>query len=309
MANANTYPVGILLVILYITMSAIREVFFALTLRQINIFVLIGLVFALATIIFTAFQARNLRGLLLRVRQNKLDIVYINITTALAWFSFIFSLQFIEPAVATSIVTALGPVSTLIVASKMLKDFKFKRVDIICAIGILFSIFFLGYLTITGRSGVTTNSAIWAAAGLLGATLSGFTSAANTVVTKRLVISGFKSSEIMVVRFYILVVASFCWIVLRDIPISMNANQFMTITAISFLGISIPLFALQAGIAKIDVNSVALIISVGPVITFVTQAIHGGFAVSLYSLVGIFLALFFVVFGIISKLRTAKSVA
>src|ERR1035438_2168411 len=130
MKTANLYPVGILLVLLYITMSAIREVFFALTLRQVNIFVLIGLVFALATIVFTAFQAPNLRNLFGKVKQNILDIIYINITTALAWFSFIFSLQFVEPAVATSIITALGPISTLIVASKMLNDFKFKRMDI-----------------------------------------------------------------------------------------------------------------------------------------------------------------------------------
>ena len=307
MNNSNVGWVGISLVALYLLMSSIREVFFALVLRQINVFVLIGIVFSLATIIFTLSLAGNLRALLTKVNNNKLNIFYINMTTAVAWFSFIFALQFIEPAIATAIITALGPVSTLIVAVMMLKDFRVNRLDIICAVGIMFSIIFLGYLTLTGRSGVKSDSLFLAALGLLGTLISGFTSAANTVVTKRLVIGGFNSRQIMVVRFYFLIFISLFWIILRQIPVQMSADQFLAVAAISFFGISIPLFALQAGIARMDVNSVALMISVAPLITFVFQYLKGGFTVSLYSLAGVLSALAFVVVGIVAKFQMARA--
>jgi drug/metabolite transporter (DMT)-like permease len=251
---------------------------------------------------FIILQMANNKVIFSKVKRNLKDVFFINLTTACAWFTFIFSLRFIEPAIATSIITSLGPVSTLIVGYVMLKNFTARKIDIFCACGILITILFLGYLTLTNHSGVKTQSFALALAGLSCAAISGFTSAANTVVTKRLIIGGFNSSEIMAFRFCLLIVGSIFWIATNRIAVSMPSHLFIQISLISFLGIALPLFLLQKGIGKIDVNTVALIISIGPIITYLTQSIYGGFNISVYSLVGILIAFSFVVIGVASKI-------
>ena len=180
-----------------------------------------------------------------------------------------------------------------------------KRQEVACAVGIVASLVLLSYVTIVGKSAIRVDSTALAAVGLGCAAVSGIVSAANNVVSKRLAARGFTSSELMALRFYFLIASSIACIFLNKVPLALPSNQYLTIFAISFLGIIVPLYVLQVGITKIDVNSTALIITVGPIITFLTQIANGSFNVSWYSLIGISLALVFVVTGIRFKIREA----
>lgn len=307
MSVNRAYAVGALCVATYIAVAAVREVFFAVSLRAMNIYVLIAFVFSLTSVFFMTLQGRNIGPLLTRARSHARDLIYINLTTAVAWFSFIVSLLFIEPAVATSIIAGLGPLATLFIGSVMLRNAPIRRLDVVCAVGTVASVLLLGYVTIAGKSAVKVDSTLLAAVGLLGAIVSGSASAANNVVAKRLSLSGFSAREVMALRFYLLIAGALVWIGVKDVPFAISSQDILMIAAISFFGISIPLYLLQIGIARIDVHSTALIIAAGPLITYATQSLVGGFTTSVFSLVGVCLALSFVVVGIVGKLHGVKN--
>jgi len=289
---------GGLLVFCYIFISSIREVFLAVYLREINIFVLLVCVFLFTAILFAILNLFRIKQIVKKSIAHLKDVIYLNSTTAIAWFSFLFSLKCIEPAFASTVVTAIGPISTFYITWKFLKEKAPTKLEVLLSLCLMLSIVSLGFITVKGNV-FQSDLLLKSLMGLMLAAICGFASAANTVVTKRLMMAKFNSSELMVVRFFLLIIGSVIYLNVNQIPFTVPMNGIKTAFAISMIGISFPLFILQKGISLTDVRSASFIIAAGPIITFTFQSFYGGFEFSLLKLFAILLVMVFVFLGLL----------
>src|SRR6187399_2371258 len=95
---------GLIFTLGYVLIGSLRDVYFSHILKQINIFVVITATFSITMIFFWAIQASKLQQFLKNLKENRFDILLINLTTAIMWFSFIYALKVVEPAIVNSFV-------------------------------------------------------------------------------------------------------------------------------------------------------------------------------------------------------------
>ena len=294
---------GVACVVTFVVLAGMREVYFADILRQIDIFVLISGVFTITAVVFFVLRLGSLSELISMVRLNLREVILINLSTAIGWFTLILALRSVEPAIVSSIANSLVPVATLAIGPVMLAEFRSTRGDLLCALGVVLCVFWLMYISLSGQSFVANDNRLAVTYGLVSVFVSGLTASVNTIAAKRLALRGFAAGDTMAVRFYILILFSLGWLFVRQIPLQLRLDQIVVVVVIALIGISFPIYVLQLGIARLDVKSVALIMGATPVATYVVQVAKGGFGFSFYSLIGVIMTFVFVSLGIALKNR------
>ncbi|WP_028478975.1 EamA family transporter [Nocardia sp. CNY236] len=296
--------VGLVCTIVSVSLSAGRDLFFAHILHQVSMFSMILIAFGGSMLAFSIPHIIRPRKLLSNARNRRPDLIRINITTAVMWLAFIYALKHIEPAVVVAINSAVIPIATLAFAT--LNGRNVESADLVSSAGIFLSVALLAIVTITGVSGVGRLSATQAVLGIVGALVSGVTTAWNNIIAKRLAEGGLNASTVMALRFPLLIVSCLACIRLTDTPFAIGTGQLGAILLVALLLIVVPLYFLQLGIARSDVATTAVLIAIGPLITFLCQQALGNYPFSVPSLAGILIATMFVIYAIYEKFRAAS---
>jgi drug/metabolite transporter (DMT)-like permease len=299
MNGRSLYLSGVLFTLFYVVMCAVREVCYAAVLHRVGLATLLSITFSLALVAFSLPQLGRLRESRAVIRENWRDILIINFTTATMWVAFITALRYVEPAVVSSLNSALGPLMTMTLGFWLLSGHTVRREEWLSALGILAAMTLLAHATL---SRLGSAGAAW---GLFCCLVSGAVTAINNIVAKRLSARGLTPSLIMAVRFVGLVLGSLLFLAASGEATGLDPRLALEIALLAFLGIVIPLYCLQIGIARIDVGTTALLIAIGPLVTLVFQTSFGGVALSVSSAAGIGLAFCFVLSHLALRLRRA----
>lgn len=305
--NKTNFLIGVFCVSGYVALAAVREVFFAIVLKEVSLYLVLPLIFSITLVVFTLLNLKLSKEVLSKLRYSIKDVVALNFLTATGWAAFICALQYIEPAIVSSVVTSLGPVVTLMVGRTLLHGYRSSMLDKACAVGIVFSMTWLGFVTISGRSAIKDISLFYGSLGLMCAVVSGVSSAITNIYAKRLSNRGFSSTETLSVRFYLLVIVSIGYAFLTRPSIDLGFDHILIILGLAIFGIGLPLFLLQEGINRMNVNSVALMMALAPLATYFFQLSRGAFSPSFFSLVGVLSTFAFVSMGIWLKARRIPS--
>lgn len=279
---------GPLYIFLFILLSAFRDVFYPIAFRDIGFFLLIALSFSLATVTFLP--------ILLFRRKNELALLYyhwpiviaLNLSTALAWFCYFFALKWLEPAIANTIWSGLGPLLILLFAQMGFGEKeKLRWLDYGAQLLIALSLFYLTWVVMTDRTGLSTISWQDKIKGLLAITTSAISIIISVIFSKKLNQLKVSAISIVGIRFLLLAVIAwiFVWIGRQDNPFPYG--HFSQLVLMAMLLVVIPIYFFQAGLNLSTTFTTETITAFGPVLVILAQGLDQNLSFSIYSAVGV----------------------
>jgi drug/metabolite transporter (DMT)-like permease len=188
----------------------------------------------------------------------------------LNWIGFYYALRFIEPAIVSAIMGGLGPMST-IVLERVVRGRRLPSRIWVAASGVLVGAGLLAWASLSGRSGLAEIGMSASVIGLTAATVGGFSQALNTIATKQLANRGWSANQIMTHRFYLLIVVA--GVLASTGPgLALHGTSQAALLAIAtVLGVIAPLWPLQRGIILSEPFTVAALLSLAPILTYLFQ--------------------------------------
>jgi drug/metabolite transporter (DMT)-like permease len=295
----SKYWIGVLLVLLYNALSASKGVYLGSLLQRLDPVVMLVGCFGLTAVFFNALQFRNIAAYVGAIRRNALDVVAANLFTCFGWYSFFLAMKYLEPAVSGAVSNAIGPVITLtLVGLGLMKsqDIRVTRDGVLASVATMVAVLSLGYATWTGRTGVGGKSSWELSFGLAMAVLCGVCVVGNTVYGRRLARAGLPADQVMAARFFLLLAGGS--LLLPDDAGQQIAENIESVLVIAGLGIIVPLYALQQGIARLSALTVLLLLATVPAFVFAVQTFDSRLGFSPVSLAGITLTVCFSAWGI-----------
>jgi drug/metabolite transporter (DMT)-like permease len=300
---------GPALVLLFCLSQAFRDVFFGHIFQGVDFFAIILLAFLASTILFTAIPLYRDRSAFKKLRGHGRTVLMMNLTTAMAWSCYFFSLSRLEPSIVNTVHSGMAPLTVVALASfnvRLAKPQHVGRWEYLGYAGIALSLVALAWVVLSGRSGLPTGETA-ALLGLGALLVSGTSITVSLLYSKRLHDDGVSAEVVTSVRygFLILIAAGMVWHKggLQGIG---SIGEAGTLTALATLLIVLPLYAHQVGIALSTPLTANVLRALGPVFVFALQQVDGRLSMSTPTLIGI---LAYSAAAILSNVAHARSAA
>ena len=292
---------GIGLILVFDVLSAIKEVYVASLLQHIEPPLLIFTCFIITFLFFNFIHIKGYSLYWESFKNNLKDVIWLNFTTLGSWFSFFYAIKCIEPAVASALIIALGPIVTIILGKYLRPGSSTLKSEFLASIGIFISILFLGFVTWSGKSGMGFIATWETCIGFVASIICGVCIVGNTFFGKRLNDQGWSATKVMAARFFLLLFVSGLLCLKTSPDLQLLNNYSLGFILIAVFGTIIPLYCLQKGIEKTEPITVALCVSIAPLFTFFIQSFDSRLSSSMYSFGAIIFVLFFIGLGILSR--------
>lgn len=269
----------------FVLCGSLRDVYFSRTFQRWSPLDVAALTFTISTLVFMAVALlRDRHGLLALARWPR-EIVAINATSAIAWISFFYALQSLEPSLVQVIWAGSGPLTirtleragVLMVAPIRLGPLERWS---LAALGLVVAL--AGVVAVLGLSATDSGSAAF---GVGLALLSGAAISINLLLCKGLHQRGVSPVPLLSVRFIGVVVAALTLAPFVGTgPSLWQSAALPNVAAAAVLLIVLPLYLNQRGVALASPMTVRVVHAAGPVLVFALQLADGRFSASPWSL-------------------------
>lgn len=287
---------GLIWLILYVLINSFQEVFLGhLFQHQAPILVLV-LTFSFTALFFLLLQVNNIKALLKKCTGLSRPLLWINLTTCLAWLGYFLALKYIEPAICSVITFYLGPVLiTFISKDTILKSEK------LASWGIFIGLLFLATISYFGKSSMGEIPVKNVMVGIALASMGGLGGAYNVNWSKYLYDKGLSPKELLSLRFFLLILLGlFLWPA-HPMEILQKPKFWSMIFYITTFMIILPIFILQLGIKKTKPITTTLVLAALPAVTFLLQLFDNRLSFSPLTLIGILSSMGFMFYGVYSR--------
>jgi hypothetical protein len=288
-------------VLVFVVSQAVRDVYFAAAFQGLDFFVVILLAFAISAVGFGAVTLIREPGAFAKMRREPAALVWMNVTTAIAWISYFFSLKYMQPSIVNTLHSGAGPLTLIAFASfgiHIARPSSIRPVEYVCHAGLAGSLAFLWWIALTGHSGLKSESLALSLASVVLPVVSGATITISLLYCKRLNERGIGSDAVTAARYPLIILIALAIVVLGDRPSGVGSTrEFITLSMVTSVLIVLPLYALQMGIARTSPLTTHVMRSLGPVLVFAAELVDGRIAYSGLTLFGIGLYSFFAIAG------------
>ena len=292
---------GLALILIFDVLSAMKEVYAASLLQHIEPPLLIFSCFLTTFLYFNFIHIKDFTLYWESLRKELKNVTWFNFKTLGSWFTFFYAIKYIEPAVASALISALGPIVTIILGKYLRPGSPVLKSEFFASIGIFISILLLGIVTWSGKSGMGFIPNTGTCVGFVAAIICGVCIVGNTFFGKRLNDEGWPATKVMAARFFLLLFVSGLLCLKSSPDLQLLNNYSLGFILIAVFGTIIPLYCLQKGIEKTEPITVALALSIAPLFTFLMQSFDSRLSSSIYSFATIIFILFFIGLGIFSR--------
>jgi drug/metabolite transporter (DMT)-like permease len=284
--------IGISLLILSVVLSSIGQVFYAKHVQSMSPFLFTFMSFVITISIFHCMYWMNRstqRTTEMKVKKGYRFIILSNIATASVVVSFYYALKYVEPAVVSAIQMGIGPVIVLIVTYIVGLTNKGNTFAFLTTLGILIGTIILTWATISGKSGIHTDSEVGSSLflGIVLSFLAGIGAVGVTLTSKKLNNEGWSPIQILSHRFYAVTIITGTLIFMEKSYQDFSKEELPWLLLITVFGVSMPLFFLQIGIKYSKPIIVMVILALIPAITFFFQLFDSRIQWSNITLVGV----------------------
>ncbi|HEU4733005.1 MAG TPA: hypothetical protein VFT22_34160 [Kofleriaceae bacterium] len=299
MTGRDASRAGLVLVAVFLAMSAARDVFFAKVFQGIDVFAVTALVFGATAVLFAGSTLRDRRQWR-RSERELPSILAVNALTAAAWLSYLWAVKLLEPAVANTIWSGVGPLTVASLAARAPGARRtapaepFSGLERLAHLGMLGTLVFLAVAAIGGHSGISTTAPWRTAAGVALAAGSGVAIAVAIVVTKRLHDAGLSARQVVALRFCLLVIvaglAGIAGLGGGSAGLTGAGQRFTDAAHLVPAGlvlVALPIYALQAAVVRLRPMTIEAIAALGPPLVFALQAFDGRLHFSSFTLAGV----------------------
>ncbi|HEY2577318.1 MAG TPA: DMT family transporter [Streptosporangiaceae bacterium] len=287
-------------------MTAALDVYAGSTVQSISPVVLAAISFSLTAAFFVALEAaRHGPAATLRpLYALRHDVVAINVTTAVTWLSMLYALKYLEPAVVSVTVVALGPILTVVLGPMLRRGSFILRAETWVSVGILALLGVLVWESAIGRSGVGSLGTGQVVAGFLFALACGVGSMANIIYMKRLSEAGQTPQAVLAIRFFLMIAIT--WVLTAFVSRPQLSEAFWPSVLVAVIGVGLPIYVLQIGIKHTEPITTSLLISASPLVTLLLQLFDRRLDPSPLSFVCTFAVVILVAVGVVKRSQTER---
>lgn len=281
----KTRSIGIGFITLFMLISSFRESYLSSYFKKYNMFMFIFISLLILSIVFI-LMVPSLKEFITKIKRNIILATTLNIANVVGWIGLWFAIQFIEPAVSTSIYYCSIPAFTLVLSKAILSGFKIKKIDIAYSGSVLLLVIVTTIITLTGLSGSQNDMNIMSL-GIILSILAGLGASINLFFSKIALEKRFSNVEILASRFWLTIIAAFIAYNLQSDLLNNNdilAKDLLSLLVFSLILVVIPIYFLQLGISKCSPIIVAVVLQLAPVMTFFMQSSNKNIMFSSYSL-------------------------
>jgi drug/metabolite transporter (DMT)-like permease len=279
---------GVALLIGFLVCTSLRDVGLSAVFGRYGFFEVALAGFGAATGCFLTlvmvFAPAQLRTLRLAWRQ----VLLVNVTTAIAWLSYFASLRLLEPSVTNMVYSGIAPLTVISFAAWGFKARSEERVgaaERAAHLALAGTLGVVGWIVLSGHSGIADLSLRNGALGLALAAASGISITAETIVAKRMNETGVSPAAVLGVRFvFVTLIAAGCvglegGLIWQTAPAELG---YLAVAAL--LLIAAPIYMVQAGLAYTSPMTTGVVLSLGPAFVLAAQLLGGNIATSPYVL-------------------------
>lgn len=271
--------IGFLLSLAFASLAAVRDVYFGGLFQRVNPLGVALVAFGLCTVGFLPLALIRDRGGLAALWRRPGRLVWINVTTALAWLSFFFALRTIEPALVQVLFYGIGPLSVRWVDGLVpgAPRTTLTPVEGRLQWGLLASLVVAAAVVLGGRSGLGTQPVAAAAAGIVLAVGGGLAISISTLLCRTLNDTGVRPATLFALRFpgAIGLTALFALAAPSPLLAAITPSVLGVVLIASLLLIVLPNYVNQVGVALASPVTVRAVLAVGPVLVFALQLLEG----------------------------------
>jgi len=225
-------------------------------------------------------------------------ILWVNVSSAIGWLSFLGSLRLIEPCLVQIFYFGVGPLSVVWIDRYVVRSMAPvtpTRAERPVFVGLLGSLVLAGIIATGGLSSMGAQPAAEAMLGVGLAITGGVTMSVSTMQCRRLNDAGVRPGVLFALRYPLTTAAAGVLVLLS--PAETGAPGWIgAVMGIAVLLILVPSYLNQVAISLASPLTVRVVMASAPVIVFLLQAIDGRLSPSPYSLAaallyGVFAAL------------------
>ncbi len=302
-AQASRLAGGIVPILGFTVLTAALDVYGGSTVQRVSPQVLAAVSFSLTAAFFLALQAvlGRLPSTLGALLDHPYDVAAINVTTAVTWLSMLFALKYLEPAVVSVVVVALGPILTVLMGPVLRRGGTALRSETTVSIGVCAVLAVLVWESFAGHSAIGSISGGEAVAGFLLALACGAGSAANIIYMKRLSEAGQTPQSVLAIRFLLMIAVA--WVMTAFTQQPAVGRAWWPAVVVAVIGVGLPIYVLQIGIRHTEPITTSLLLSASPLVTLLLQLFDGRLTPSPVSWVCTFALITLVSAGIVQRAR------
>jgi drug/metabolite transporter (DMT)-like permease len=297
--------VGSLLVVGFDVLIAAECVYVGHAEQVVHPSLMLAVVITTIFVFFNALQLRAPGAYRAALRGSWSDVAWLNVLTIANWSSEFAALAFLEPAVVQSVTAGLNPLFVIALTMALRQQTQILRSDIWAALGIVVTTGFLVSATWGGHSAVGALGHRATGIGLVCLVVNSISSGGIQIVNKRLHERGFTSSQVMASQFFVLVVASWGYVLVARPAIAPLVGQLPAVVAAAVLGGIVAMYLLQEGIKRIEPITLMLISSLVAVLALAFQQLDSRLTFSWPSLCGVLGMVCLVLWSSYQRLRGA----
>ena len=296
-----SHLLGPALILIFAASQALRDVYFAhlfqgLDFRFVILFAF-GLTIVVCGVLATLRRPKDFK----RMRSQMTTIVWMNLTTALAWTSYFFSLKYVQPSIVNTLHSGMGPLVLALLSALRLDIARPQRpapAEIACFCGIAASLAWLIVVGATGTSGLTSADSVGATLALVSPLVSGVSITISLLLARRLNEHAIGVDGVSTVRYIAIVVLTLAWLGLQpDVApaTTMSWRDWFMLAVSAGLLVSLPLYVMQMGTERVRPLTAHVLRALGPAFVFALELFDGRIAYSGVVLIGIAFYSFFAI--------------
>jgi len=263
------------LVLVFAVSQAFRDIYFAHLFQGIDVFVVILLAFSISGVAFGLIAWRRTPDEFRIMCREWRVMLWMNVTTALAWTSYFYSLKHLQPSIVNALHSGAGPLTVIVLSAcgvSIAGARRLKPAEAICYGGLALSLVFLWWVVLAGHSGLANENLATSVAALALLIVSGSAITVSLLLSKRLNDCGVGANAITAGRYLLVIAVAFVMVSLSGRPSGVaTAGEWLMLAGATTLLIALPLYSLQVGVKHTAPLTAHVIRSLGPVFVFALE--------------------------------------
>lgn len=262
--------------------------------------------FIVATFLFLAisyFTKANVSISAHIARAGKLNLLVLNMATAMAWLGLFFALIYVRPSIASMMLNGVTPLFSIL-AVVLFTGKKVTANEWGSAAGLWI---ILGYIALLSMGDVSLSlRSAHFVYGALFACLAGIGQVIVVFYSRRILDRGVAPHEILQLRFFAVIFICCIMIILKKTDLSVVIENIWVFCIVGVLFVALPLYLLQWGIKGTDSVTVNIIVACIPLIVVFLELIKKDTVFHPQLFFAVLLGVGFLIYGVYAKILPAK---
>jgi hypothetical protein len=278
---------GFFVSVAFVGLAAVRDVYLGGLFQRVNPLFVATVAFSLCTLVLLPQTLARSRDSLAVLQRRSRALLWVNVTSAVAWLAFLGALKLIEPSLVQILYSGIGPLSVVWIdrlASGAAPAVPLTRSERLIYFALVGSLILAAAVALCGLSGAGVQPVSVTALGVVLATGGGVSISLSTMQCRVLNDAGVTPSALLSLRYPATALSAAVLASLSPAGLPAALSWVDAFMAIASLLIIVPSYVNQVAISLASPLTVRVVLATGPALIFLLQLVEGRLSASPYSL-------------------------